>query len=223
MLTFGVTEDINLYASYSDIYQPQEQYDYDGYFLDPTKGINYEVGVKTQWLDDNVLATFALFTAEQDNLAAYAGTNEQGISYYKGINVESKGFEFELVGRITDNLNATLGYTKIDMEDDAGVDAHQWAPRDTVNFAVDYTLPKFTDLKFGLGGKWQSETKNVDNNIKQGSYLLVNAFARWAVTEQLNLQANINNLTDEKYINSMYNVGYYGAPLNGSVSLTYSF
>lgn len=222
-VTYAITDDINAYASYSDIYQPQEQYDYDGYFLDPTKGINYEIGVKTQWFDDSVLATFALFSAEQDNLASFAGYNAAGNYYYEGINVESKGFEFEVTGNITDNLNAVLGYTNLDVEDDQGEEAHEWAARNVVNFSLDYTFPQLPDLIVGLGGKWQSKIRNADYNVEQGSYLLVNAFARWNITEQLDIQANINNITDEKYINALSTIGYYGAPVNGTVSLTYSF
>jgi len=59
--------------------------------------------------------------------------------------------------------------------------------------------------------------------VEQEAYLVLNAFASWDVTEQLNVQANVNNLTDEKYINSLINVGYYGAPVNGTLALTYRF
>lgn len=221
--TFGITDDINAYVSYSDIYQPQEEYDYDGYFLAPTKGINIEAGIKTEWFDKNLLATFAVFSAEQDNLASFAGYTPTFQYYYEGINVESKGFEIELVGHITENLNAVLAYTALDMEDDAGAEAHEWQPRNTVQFLVDYTFPKMPELKFGIGGRWQSDIRNTEYSVEQGSYLLVNAFARWDITDKLNVQANINNLTDEKYINSLYVVGYYGSPTNGAVSLAYSF
>jgi outer membrane receptor for ferric coprogen and ferric-rhodotorulic acid len=221
--TYGITEDINLYASYSDIYQPQEQYDYEGYFLDPTKGINYEAGVKTQWLDDNLLATFAVFSAEQDNFATFAGINADGNYYYKGTSIKSKGYEFEVVGRLSDNLNAVFGYTGIVIEDGEGEDTNEWIPKNVINFSLDYTFPQMAELTFGLGGKWQSKIENKTYAVKQDSYILVNAFARWNITEQLNVQANINNITDEKYINSLYNIGYYGAPVNGTISLSYSF
>jgi outer membrane receptor for ferric coprogen and ferric-rhodotorulic acid len=79
------------------------------------------------------------------------------------------------------------------------------------------------ELTVGLGGKWQSKIENKTYAVKQDAYILVNAFARWNITAQLNVQANINNITDEKYINSLYNIGYYGAPVNGTISLSYSF
>lgn len=222
--TYEISEDINVYASYSDVYQPQEQYDYDGYFLAPTKGINYEAGIKAQWLDDNLLATFAIFSAEQDNFPVQKpGLNANGNVYYGGINIESTGFEFELVGQVTDNLSAVLGYTNIDVEDEFGEEESEWIPRDVVNYSLTYAVPTMSELSIGLGGKWQSKIENNDYALEQGSYLLVNAFVSWSINKQLTAQANINNLTDEKYINSFYQPGYYGAPMNGTISLSYSF
>ncbi|HBY85217.1 MAG TPA: TonB-dependent siderophore receptor, partial [Colwellia sp.] len=221
--TYSITDDINAYVSYSDIYQPQEQYDYDGHFLDPSKGVNYEAGVKTQWFDDNLLASFAIFRAEQDNIAVFAGINDLGKYYYKGTTMESSGFELEVAGHLTDNLNVTFAYTNLDIEDDLGENTSSWEPKNLVKFSIDYTLPQFPDLTMGLGGKWQSKTENAAATVKQDSYVLVNAFARWYVSDNLAIQANIDNITDEKYITSLKNIGYYGAPVNGSVNVTYRF
>ncbi len=220
-LTYKVHDDINLYASYSDIYQPQEQTDFDGQYLDPTKGKNFETGVKVQWLDNSLMTSFAIFTAEQENFAQYAGTTPAGIYYYEGVSVESKGYEFEAVGSVTEQLNIVASYTKIDVTDKDGNDTNKWAPRDVFGFSVNYALSD--NLNVGFGGRWQSKIENTDYNVKQNSYLLLNAFARWGITEQLAVQANVNNITDEKYINSLQTVGFYGAPANASLSLTYQF
>ena len=116
-----------------------------------------------------------------------------------------------------------LSYTLLSIEDYAGEEANEWAPRNAVSFSVDYTLEQVPEFKFGVGGKWQSKTRNATYGVEQEAYLVLNAFASWDVTEQLNVQANVNNLTDEKYINSLINVGYYGAPVNGTLALTYRF
>jgi len=221
--TYAINDDINAYVSYSDIYQPQEQYDYDGHFLDPSKGVNYEIGVKTQWFDDNLLATFAVFRAEQDNIATFAGINGLGEYYYEGTTMDSSGFELEIVGHLTDNLNITFAYTNLEIEDELGKSTSAWEPENLVKFSIDYNLPQLPELMMGLGGKWQSKTENAAATVKQDSYLLVNAFARWHVSESLSIQANINNITDEKYITSLKNIGFYGAPVQASVNVTYSF
>ena len=59
--------------------------------------------------------------------------------------------------------------------------------------------------------------------VRQGSYALVNAFAAWDVLPKLTLRANVNNIGDKKYITSLYNIGYYGAPTNYMVSLDWRF
>ncbi|WP_440906312.1 TonB-dependent siderophore receptor [Catenovulum sp. SX2] len=220
-LTYAITDDVRTYISYSDVYQPQEQYSIDRQFLAPTKGENYETGVKIELFDDRLLFTAAYFIAEQNNLAAYGGTDENFQYWYYGVDVESKGVELELVGKVTDDLNVSIGYAKIDVEDMQGNDANTWAPRDSVNFSVDYTL--LSTLTLGLGGRWQSEVSNVDYNVSQGSYLLLNGFVQWQITEALSAKANINNITDEKYITSLHTIGYYAAPANGSVTVSYSF
>ncbi len=222
--TYAVTEDVNAYVSYSDVYQPQEQYDITGQYLDPTKGKNFEAGFKAQWLDDTLLTTFAYFTAEQDNLAAYAGTNPDTLQYYyKGVSVESDGFEVEVAGKITDALLINASYTNIDVEDEQGNDANTWAPRDVVTFQLRYNLPAVPALELGFGGRWQSEISNVDYNVKQGAYFLGNVYATYAVTDALQIRANINNVFDKKYINSLHTIGYYGADTNGQLSATYTF
>ncbi|MCG9734891.1 TonB-dependent siderophore receptor [Pseudoalteromonas shioyasakiensis] len=219
--TYKLNDDLNLYASYSDIYQPQEQADYNGQYLAPTKGTNFETGVKASWFDDALMTTFAYFTAEQDNFAQYAGLTEDGIYYYEGVSIESEGYEFEVTGKITDAMNIVASYTYIDVTDENGDDTNKWAPRDVVGVTVDYAL---TDaVVVGLNGRWQSKIESTDYNVKQGSYALLNAFARWNINDQVAVQANVNNITDEQYINSLQTVGYYGAPTNGSLTLTYKF
>ena len=221
--TYSITDDINAYVSYSDIYQPQEQYDINGKFLDPSKGVNYELGLKTQWFDDNLLATVALFSAEQENIAVFDGIDENGTYYYTGTTQDSKGLEIEVVGSISEGLNATLAYTLLDIEDEAGENTSAWEPKNTVKFSLDYTLESLPEVIFGFGGKWQSDTENAAGSVKQDAYLLVDAFARWNISDALSVQANIENITDEKYITSLKNIGYYGAPINGSVSVNYRF
>jgi outer membrane receptor for ferric coprogen and ferric-rhodotorulic acid len=39
----------------------------------------------------------------------------------------------------------------------------------------------------------------------------------------MQVKVNLNNLSDEKYITSLYSVGYYGAPRNVQASFRYAF
>src|SRR5690606_10289145 len=72
-LTYDLTDNLRAYASYSDIFQAQDQRDINGAFLAPMKGVNFEVGLKAEWLNRRLLTTAAWFDAQQKGLATEAG------------------------------------------------------------------------------------------------------------------------------------------------------
>src|SRR5690606_39827317 len=72
-LTFDFSERLPGYVSWSDIHQPQDQVDTDDRYLDPSRGVNVEAGIKADWLDGRLLTTFAVFRADQDGLATPTG------------------------------------------------------------------------------------------------------------------------------------------------------
>ncbi|HMN43514.1 MAG TPA: TonB-dependent siderophore receptor [Povalibacter sp.] len=235
-VTYQLTDNLLAYASYSDIYQPQDQDDVNGNYMDPSKGVNYEIGVKADWLDKRLLTTLALFTAEQENLATYAGQDpETGQYYYVGLDVESKGVELEATGRLNDYVDVVFGFTALQLEDPQGADTYTFVPRRTANLAISTTVPGLTQLELGLFGRWQSDIRTIDTTnggaegsintgvVRQDSYATLNFFAGWDITSHASLRFNANNLTDEKYISSLYQVGYYAAPANYSVTFGYRF
>lgn len=59
----------------------------------------------------------------------------------------------------------------------------------------------------------------------QSDYLILDAMARYQVTEQLSVTLNGNNLTDKKYFNNLgfYNGGFYGDPRNFMLTTRYAF
>ncbi len=225
-LTFDFTDHVLGYVSYSDIYQPQSQSDENGRYLDPTKGTNYEVGIKADWLDKRLLTTLAVFKANQDGLATGAGYNLDGQYYYTGVDVESKGVEFEATGKLNDNLDLVFGYTNLKLTGQDGGDTYQWVPRHTANLILSARLPSYSALSFGIGGRWQSEISNVETSgyvVRQGSYAVLNGFLAWDFLPDATLRFNVQNITDEKYINTLRYSGYYGTPRNYSLSFNWRF
>lgn len=223
-LTFDFNEHVLGYVSYSDIYQPQNQSDENGRYLDPTQGTNYELGVKADWLDQRLLTTLAVFRARQDGLATGAGYNANGDYYYTGVDVESKGVELEATGKITDNLDLVFGYTALKLTGQDGDDTYSWVPRRTANLMLSARLPSYTALSFGIGGRWQSDISNVESSgftVRQGSYAVLNGFLAWDFLPKATLRFNVNNIADEKYINTLRYSGYYGAPRNYTLSLNW--
>lgn len=229
-LTFDFTDKVLGYVNYSYIFQPQEQVDFDRNYLGPSKGTNYEAGVKVEWLDQRLLTTLALFKAKQDGLATYVDTRFMegyAYGYYEEVDIESEGIEFEATGKLGEHVDLLLGYTYLKMDGDRGEDTYHWVPRRTANLSLSARVPSFTALSFGVSGKWQSsvfgEEDYTFHRVDQDSYALVNAFAAWAIQPNITVRANVANISDEKYILSLYDVSYYGPPRNYSVSLDWRF
>jgi len=60
--------------------------------------------------------------------------------------------------------------------------------------------------------------------VKQNAYALADVFIQYKVNENASVALNLHNITDEKYINSLYwEQGYYGAPMNASASLRLTY
>jgi outer-membrane receptor for ferric coprogen and ferric-rhodotorulic acid len=229
-VTFDFTDRVVGYVNYSYIYQPQEYFDFDRNYFAPSKGETYEVGVKAEWFNKRLLTTLALFNAKQATLATYAGTrfmDGYAFGFYDSVDVESKGFEFEASGKINEYTSVLLGYTQLKMDGANGSDTYPWVPRRTTNLTLSTRLPSYMQLAFGVNGRWQSEVSNADSYsgfiVRQGSYGVLNAFASWEVVPNVTVRGNVNNIGDEKYITSLYDISYYSAPRNYSMTVDYRF
>jgi outer membrane receptor for ferric coprogen and ferric-rhodotorulic acid len=239
-VTFDFTDRITGYANYSYIFQPQDAVDYDNVYIDPSKGTNYEVGVKAEWLDRRLLTTLAWFSARQEGLATYVATRfmeDYAYGYYRPDDVESRGFEFEATGRLSENTDLLFGYTQLEMEGGPPLPAEDpdqtgptygWVPRRTANLMLSTRPQSIPAVSFGIGGRWQSGISNYEDYVKyarvrQSGYAVLNAFLAWDITPDLTLRANVSNLTDKKYIQSLYSVSYYGPPRQYALSLDWRF
>jgi outer membrane receptor for ferric coprogen and ferric-rhodotorulic acid len=143
------------------------------------------------------------------------------------VDVSSEGLEAEVAGRINDYVDVVLGFTALKLEDDQGDDIYAWVPRRTVNLVLSSKLPIYPAVSVGLSGRWQSDIATIDSysggTVRQESYATLNAYAEWDITPSAYLRVNANNVTDEKYITSLYQVGFYGAPSNYSVNVGFKF
>ncbi|MNW01147.1 FhuE receptor precursor [compost metagenome] len=87
-------------------------------------------------------------------------------------------------------------------------------------------MPSYPALSFGASARWQSDISNVESSgmtVRQGSYAVLNAFVAWQVLPKTTLRLNVNNIADEKYINTLRYAGYYGAPRSYQISLNHQF
>ncbi|KQN55562.1 ferric-rhodotorulic acid/ferric-coprogen receptor FhuE [Erwinia sp. Leaf53] len=233
-LVYDLNESWSAYASYTSIFQPQTSRTAGSNYLAPATGKNYETGLKSAWLDGRLTATLSVFRIEQDNLAQADGDKTVGDSseqaYYAAKGVVSKGAEFELNGALTDNLQMTFGAARYVAKDASGARPNAFAPQTTFKLFSSYNLPMLSQLTVGGGVYWQDRTyqdatgpSGDTQRVFQGSYPLANLFARFQVTKQLGVQANVDNLFDREYYAYTSDYAVYGEPRNVSVSLSYKF
>ncbi len=231
-LIFDINDNWSAYASYTSIFQPQDYRDSSGKYLSPVTGNDYEIGLKSDWMNSRLTTTLSVFRIEQDNVAESTGQLISGStdSAYRGVNgTVSKGVEFELNGALTDNWQMTFGATRYVADDNEGNAVNPNLPRTSVKLFTRYRLPAMPKLTVGGGVNWQDRTyKDVSTaygtwRAEQGSYAVVNLFSRYQVTQNLAVQANINNLFDKTYDENLNGSVVYGEPRNFSVSANYRF
>lgn len=237
-LTYNFSPEYTGYMSYTSIFRPQTSKASDGSINKPIEGDSYEVGVKSSWLDEKLTATMAVFRTEQSN---YPLRNSDGIPTLRKTQVSdlrSQGYEFGLAGQLTDNLNLSFGYTLLSLKDLInGGDARTFNPTQSFNLLTTYQVPQIPKLKLGLGVQWQDKTyldipeatangviTQKAGNIQQDAYALINLMASYELNEHMTLQANGNNLTNEKYLfNFPDQQGFYGAPANYSIAVKFKY
>lgn len=220
---YDLTPNIALYASYTDIFNPQSDVDITHHRLPAAHGESTEGGLKTQWLNKRLDITATGFHGFQANLAQAAGTFPDGKTYSVGTDTYVTGYEFEITGYLTNQWSVSGGWTQLWIEDRQGKPTRTYTPGQTLKLSTVYTIPSLNDLKFGAALRWQSGISMPDLILlRQSPYAVFDLMAGANIMEGLRATLNLRNVTDEKYLNSMeWNQAYYAAPRSVTFSLEY--
>jgi outer-membrane receptor for ferric coprogen and ferric-rhodotorulic acid len=222
-LTYDLNQTYTLYTSYTETFMPQSEEDVNHKRLAPTEGVSSELGIKGAFFDNSLNASVAIFKAEHNDNAESLGYVD-GKAVYTGFDYDSHGIEFELSGNITEQLSATLGYTNLTVDDMQGEVAKTYVPKQQLKLSTSYHPTALPKLKFGVGANWQADIYRPETSIKQKAYTLVSLFANYEFSDHLVASINVNNLGDEKYIQSiMWDQGFYGTPRSANASLTWKY
>ncbi|WP_165188573.1 TonB-dependent siderophore receptor [Caulobacter soli] len=222
---YDLNQNVSLYASYTDIFNPQSEVDANHQTLAAAHGKAYEAGVKSEWFDHRLYLTGAVFRSEQGDLAAYAGDFPNGQSYYNGIDTKVTGYELEASGALTDQWTISAGWTQLKVEGEDDLPTRTYLPRKTFKATTTYTFPELRNLKVGAAVRWQSAVSMVDIvPVEQDAYGIVDLMAGIDVTDKVRATLNVDNAADKKYLTSlMWNQSYYAAPRSVSLRLDFAF
>lgn len=238
-LIYDVTRQHSVYASYTNIYQPDSSLDRNGALLDPVEGANYEVGLKSTWLDGALTSALAVYQIRQDNLPEpdpgylVPGTDSAAYRSVKG--ARTNGFDIELNGELTPGWNIAAAYSFNRTKDANGKRISTTSPMHLAKLWTTYRLPgDWHRLTVGGGVNWQSGIHMTvapwqighDVTAKQKAYAVTNLMARYQFNKQLSGTLNVNNVFDKQYIASLdsnFYSGMYGAPRNVMLNMRYAF
>ncbi|KAF1067401.1 MAG: Fe(3+)-pyochelin receptor [Pseudomonas citronellolis] len=233
-LLYDLTPQWTLYASYTDIFNPQYNYkSATGGALKPTTGSNYELGIKGELFDGRLNTSLAAFYTRQKDRGQRLDDDScqaQTPCYTVGGEVESKGIEAQVSGEILPRWQASLGYTynrQVYLKDVSsnGQPFSDSTPKHLLRAYISYQFSgPLERLTVGGGMTAQSDTYYLSGNYTyaQSGYAVWNAFSRYQLDEHWSVQLNANNLFDRYYYEDQGG-RLYGTPRNYTLTLRGAF
>lgn len=229
-VVFDLNKQISLYGSHAEIFVPQTQLKTGGGTLDPRVGRQYEVGAKGAFFEGALNASLAFFNLRDQN-RAYADPSNPGFFLNRG-EVESKGWEVEVVGSPAPGWEVQAGYTRLETRylkdrNNQGLAFDTWEPRHMIKL---WGVKRFSEgtlagWSIGAGANAYSGTKagNGTSAVRsQGRFAVVNAVLSYRIDKYLILSLNANNLFDTHYytrLGGLNTYNTYGDPRNFALTL----
>ncbi|WP_326518610.1 TonB-dependent receptor [Acinetobacter sp. CAAS 2-6] len=192
--------------------------------LKPEEVRTIELGTKWDLLDEHLNLTAAIFRTEKTNTRAVDFDN---LTRNIG-ETRIDGFELGLNGNITEQWAVSAGYTYLDSEiiDDGkatneGNQVQNVAKNSATLWTTYQVLPQFT---IGGGATYMDKVYGDPANTKWApSYVRYDAMARYNVDKNIDVQLNVNNLTDKRYFNRTYSNHYATEAEGRSAVLSLNF
>ncbi|MBE9077523.1 TonB-dependent receptor [Romeria aff. gracilis LEGE 07310] len=204
-IVYQPIQPVSLYASYTRSFTPVSGVNIDNEPFDPERGTGFEIGVKTEIIEDRLFSTLAFYdttltnvtTEDPDNPNFSVQTGEQ----------RSRGIELDVQGEILPGWNIFAGYAYTDAEvtEDNEIPVGNRlvnVPEHNFNLWTTYTLQEgdLAGLGFGAGVFYVGERAgDLDNSFFVDDYVRVDA-AIYYERENYRFALNFKNLFDAEFI-----------------------
>lgn len=238
-LVYDLSQTISAYASYTEIFTPQNVRGADNNILDPITGEDVELGLKGEFYGGRLNASLGLFKiknvgraiADTSSINPCPPAQLADFCRIAGGKQTSEGFEAEISGEIFTGWQVMGGYTNtrtkyvVDTAANAGQPLRSQDPKHQLRLFTSYSPNRFgPGWTVGGGVNMQSDTyvRSGLLTARQGGYGVANAMVAYRIDDTWSVQANLNNLFDKVYYKRIGPTGisyYYGDPRNVSVSL----
>lgn len=186
--------------------------------LQPEETRNYEIGTKWDLLANRLSLTAAIFRTEKTNARVLVADN----TYENAGETRVDGLELSASGQITDKWQVFAGYSYLDSElvDPGKASVGRGAtvaPGENPNqgnqltntpnhsFTLWTTYDVTDRFTVGGGAFYMDEVfGNAANSVVLDSYVRYDAMASYKLSKHVDLQLNVQNLTDEVYYDKAY-------------------
>ena len=214
---------ISPYLSYAESFETVVGLDNNNNQLKPEEGRQYEAGIKYELSSIPGFITLAYYDIEVSNLPNPNGlpdeaAQQQGVTTIEG---------FELEGRVDfGQITAQFAASVMDAEDPNGFSLSA-QPDSNASLWINYSPLELEALTVGAGIRYVGESVSENGVIRYDtpSYTLGDLMVSYELSDNLDLQLNVRNVTDKKYLTSCLFRGdcFPGVRRTVNASLTYSF
>ncbi|KQB51901.1 ligand-gated channel protein [Pseudomonas endophytica] len=200
--------------------------------LEPEETVNYELGTKWDVLQDRVSLTAAVFRTEKKNTRVLT----DAFTYQNAGKSQVDGIELSASGKITEKWQVFAGYTYLKSElvdsglkgrngvvgvgSDKGNDMPN-TPKNSFSLWTTYeVMPKLT---IGGGAFYVDKVYgDTANTVYVPSYTRYDAMASYKLTKNIDLQLNVQNLTDKTYYDKAFSTHFASQAAGRTALLTTS-
>ncbi|WP_201278047.1 TonB-dependent siderophore receptor [Scytonema millei] len=228
-LVYQPSDIVSLYASYSRSFLQTTAFNPRQAFK-PTRGTQYEVGIKTDFLDRRLSATLAAYHLTKTNVTTTDPVNPT-FSIQTG-EQRSQGIELDVTGEILPGWKAIASYAYTDAEitkDNTFTVGNRRnnVPYNQASLWTTYEIQQgnLQGLGFGLGLFYVGERQgDLDNSFTLDDYLRTDA-ALYYRRDEFRAAINIRNLFDTDYASFSDSRTYVqrGAPFTITGSVNWEF
>lgn len=192
---------------------------------EPQYNEQYEVGVKSEWLDNRLNTQFSVFDIRKNNIRYKPKPNEEPEVWATAGQHQSRGLEFSFIGRVLDNVfvRGGYGYTDAKVKEDKQKPEQEGnylanTSKNTGNLFVRYlpTEQWYTEVGVTYVGSYYP---NINNQVKMEGFNRVDAAIGYSA-DPWNVTLAVNNLTNKEYWRSD---SMPGTPRNVLLRLNYQF
>lgn len=188
--------------------------------LEPEENRTYELGTKWEFFRSRLALNAALFRTDKTNART---TDPLTSAVTLAGDQRVQGVELGASGLITENWGITAGYAYLESEILSSANATEEGsalarvPANSFNLWTTYRLP--FGLTLGGGAQYVDEVDRSTTTTNQvaPSYLIYSAMASYEVNKNLTLRLNVNNLTDEEYVDRVGGGHYIPGPTRSFV------